>query len=66
MFVNSFHSYMQRWPHSTSMHDMKTPISIEENLRKGKLSAFMMVLRVGVCVCSVTNKFTHFRLISNL
>lgn len=43
MFVNSFHGYMQRCPHSTSMHDIKTSISMEENLRKGKAAKKMIV-----------------------
>lgn len=70
MFVNSFHGYGQSCPHSTSVHDMETSISMEENLRKGKatkqVSAFVTLLWVGVCVCSVTHKSTCFRLISNL
>lgn len=43
MFVNSFHGYMQRCPHSTSMHDIKPSISMEENLRKGKAAKKVIV-----------------------
>lgn len=64
LLANSFHSYMQRCPHSTSMYGVKT--SIKEGKSNKNASAFVTLLRAGVCVCSVTHKSTCFRLISNL
>lgn len=51
MFVNRFHSGMQRYPHSTSLHDVKTFVSTEENSRKEKatkkVSLFVTLLKAG-------------------